>query len=120
VSTTIAELGKEIKREGAGSDDLDIARIKIGGGIVFGVIALIVIAGIAVASVAIATFPLSVTELKAAGATDALTLHNDLEEAWFNNVKDLAQIWIVALLVPLLATVIAYIFGKTTGETAQS
>ena len=120
MSTSIAELGREIKKEGGGSDELNITRLRIGGGIVLGVIALIVIAAIAVAAVAIATFPPSVTELKTAGASDALSLRSDLEENWFNNVKDLAQIWIVALLVPLLATVIAYIFGRTAGEAEQT
>jgi hypothetical protein len=32
--------------------------------------------------------------------------------AWFTEVKDLVQLLVVSLLVPLLATIIGYIFGR--------
>jgi hypothetical protein len=34
--------------------------------------------------------------------------------AWFSTIKDLIQLLVVSLLVPLLATVMGYIFGRHT------
>ena len=44
----------------------------------------------------------------------------DVRREWFSNVKDLLQLLVVSMLVPLLASVIGFIFGRqTAGEPAS-
>ena len=38
--------------------------------------------------------------------------YQQAQTAWFGTIKDLIQLLVVSLLVPLLATVIGYIFGR--------
>jgi hypothetical protein len=38
-----------------------------------------------------------------------------LREAWFSEIKDLIQLLVVSLLVPILATLLGYIFGRNEG-----
>lgn len=42
----------------------------------------------------------------------AVDAYNAMRTSWTNNVKDLLQILVVSLLIPLVATVIGYIFGR--------
>jgi hypothetical protein len=40
----------------------------------------------------------------------------DLREAWFSDIKDLIQLLVVSLLVPILATLLGYIFGRNESQ----
>jgi hypothetical protein len=68
------------------------------------------------------TYPPSLDELDARFTTDAeaaAKTYTDLRTAWTNNVKDLLQILVISLLIPLLATVIGYIFGRREAQEEQ-
>ena len=42
--------------------------------------------------------------------------YKEQRAAWGSEVKDLLQLLVVALLIPLLSTVIGYIFGRREGS----
>jgi hypothetical protein len=39
-----------------------------------------------------------------------------VRESWFSEIKDLIQLLVVSLLVPILATLIGYIFGRNEAQ----
>lgn len=43
-----------------------------------------------------------------------------LREGWYASVKDLLQLLVVSLLIPLLATLVGYIFGSQMGRAPDS
>jgi ABC-type spermidine/putrescine transport system permease subunit II len=45
--------------------------------------------------------------------------YREYQAAWFTQVKDLLQLLVVSLLVPLLATVIGYIFGRQVEQQTE-
>jgi hypothetical protein len=50
-----------------------------------------------------------------AGITEAgreLESYREYQMAWFGQIKDLLQLLVVSLLVPLFSTVVGYIFGR--------
>lgn len=119
MATDIAALQQEVEQEGGGTEEIEKARIEIGGRIVFGVIGLIVLAGIGIFYYANFTEPLSAQELKTLGADDFLDRAEELHTAWFNEIKDLGQLYIISLLIPVLTTLIGYIFGKAAASTSE-
>jgi hypothetical protein len=44
--------------------------------------------------------------------SSAVDAYKEAESTWFGQIKDLLQLLLVSLLVPLIATVIGYIFGR--------
>jgi hypothetical protein len=48
-----------------------------------------------------------------------LAAYQDLREDWFTDVKDLLQLLVVSLLIPLLATLVGYIFGRQLESSTQ-
>jgi hypothetical protein len=44
----------------------------------------------------------------------------DVRTEWFSEVKDLIQLLVVSLLVPTLATLLGYIFGRQTPGSGSS
>jgi hypothetical protein len=111
--TEIGNLPDEVAAGGSASD-YEKARMTIGGWIVGGLLLLIVLALGFIAAYAFTTEP-SVKETSSLIGTGTASLA-DLQEkrhaAWFSEIKDLLQILIVGLLVPLLATLIGYLFGR--------
>jgi hypothetical protein len=51
-------------------------------------------------------------------AGSELDSYREYQAAWFTQVKDLLQLLVVSLLVPLLATVLGYIFGRQVEREA--
>ena len=87
---------------------------------------LILIAGVFVwvGLYAYFTQPPSLSELRQAFPKDDATAvfdnYEKLQTAWFAQIKDLLQILVVSLLIPLVATVIGYIFGRRDDTADQS
>jgi hypothetical protein len=85
-------------------------------------IALIIFVFVWVALFAWLTYPPSLEEvdrLMPTNADAAVDSYATLRTAWINNIKDLLQILVVSLLIPLLATVIGYIFGRQREAEAE-
>ena len=87
---------------------------------------LTVIVMVALGLYAVLTYPTTgeIRELLRSGApvADVSQLTNQMRSEWISNVKDLAQLFLLTPIFPLLAAVIGYIFGRshTVGGTAQS
>ena len=105
----LEEVAKEANLK---AKDLDHARARWGVGLAWGVIALIAFVLILIGIYALATYPDPMRSHEYLGkAADPEELR-DLREGWFSNIKDLLQLLVVSLLVPLLATLVGYIFGR--------
>jgi hypothetical protein len=87
---------------------------------------LVLIAGVFlwVGVYAFFTQPPPLSELRQTFPNDDTTAvfdnYEKLQTAWFGQIKDLLQILVVSLLIPLVATVIGYIFGRREDTTDQS
>lgn len=97
----------------------ELARIQIGGWIVFAIGVLIIVAGLFITLYAAASKP-TLTDLKqAVPEADLFAAFKELRTAWFTEIKDLLQLTVVSLLVPALTTVIGYIFGRQEASTSE-
>lgn len=70
---------------------------------------------------ALMTQPPSLGKVKEFFPTDtakAFDSYERLRTSWLNQIKDLLQLLVVSLLVPLVATVIGYIFGRREAESS--
>jgi hypothetical protein len=94
-------------------------RVKIGGWTVGGVIFLILVVLGLISGYAVLSMPPSFEELRAAETQNPLETYKDLRSAWFGEIKDLLQLLVVSLLIPLVTTIIGYIFGRQTNQAAQ-
>jgi hypothetical protein len=122
MSTTLEDLKKGVEDQGAGTENIELEkqRIAIGGSLVWGILGLIVLAGVAIIVYAAASKPMTATELKSFdNITDPVGKASELHTAWFNEIKDLGQVYIVALLIPVLTALIGYIFGKSTAASSD-
>jgi hypothetical protein len=52
--------------------------------------------------------------------TEIVTLTKEMREAWLSDVKDLAQNFLLTPIMPLLAAVVGYIFGRSHSVSAKS
>lgn len=80
-----------------------------------GLLGLIVLILLLVGLFAWLTFPdepLVVAAGSGIKADDLARVVDEARRAWFTQIKDLLQLLIVSLSVPLLTTVIGYIFGR--------
>ncbi len=94
------------------AEDLDSQRIRQGFGLAWGLIALIGLVLVLVAIYAVATYPDIGSARAYFGRAASPSALRDLRDSWFSQIKDLLQLLVVSLLVPLLATLIGYIFGR--------
>jgi hypothetical protein len=79
-----------------------------------------VLAGLGVFVYAAATQPLDAAELQSfETVTDPIAKATELHIAWFNEIKDLGQVFIISLLIPILTSLIGYIFGKSVSASTQ-
>lgn len=65
------------------------------------------------------TYPPSLGKVKEFFPTDtakAFDSYERLRTSWMSQIKDLLQLLVVSLLVPLVATVIGYIFGRREAQ----
>jgi len=92
---------------------LERFRVRVGLQIAAAIFALILIVLVLIAIFAWQTFPdfAQLKELQPDGAK-AAELYRSEREQWFTQIKDLLQLLVVSLLVPVLSTVIGYIFGR--------
>jgi ABC-type spermidine/putrescine transport system permease subunit I len=99
---------------------LDRLRIKIGGWTVGAIISLIVVVLALVAAYAVATIPPELAEIhELEGKAGALEKYRQLRREWFGEIKDLLQLLVVSLLIPLVTTVIGYIFGRQADASTK-
>jgi hypothetical protein len=119
--TKIANLPGEAA-PGGKAKDAEIERLTIGGWIVGGLLLLIVLALGFIAAYAFRTEPdvKETTSLIGTGTASLAELQEKRHAAWFSEIKDLLQILIVGLLVPLLATLIGYLFGRQQQAAEES
>jgi hypothetical protein len=72
---------------------------------------------VALAVYAAVTYPTAadVKELFSAGGsnTELMGLTKELRGAWVSDIKDLAQLFLLTPIFPLLAAVVGYIFGRS-------
>jgi hypothetical protein len=120
VAKTLDDLGKDTKAEGAGTEEVNIEaeKLKIGWGLVWIIVGLMSVGVVLVIIVATISFPESVSQFKdllASSGADALKTYDAAYDKWFASVKDMAAIWVL-VFVPLLTTVIGYIFGEKAGK----
>jgi hypothetical protein len=94
-------------------------RVKIGGWTVGGVIFLILVVLGLISGYAVVSMPPSFEELQRAAVQNPLETYKDLRGAWFGEIKDLLQLLVVSLLIPLVTTIIGYIFGRQGDQAAQ-
>lgn len=95
-------------------------RVQIGGWTVGGIIGLILVVLCLVSLYAWRTAPPELSVLhELEGEETALATYRDLREAWFSEIKDLLQLLVVSLLIPLVTTVIGYIFGRQADAAAE-
>jgi hypothetical protein len=53
-------------------------------------------------------------------ATDAvMPTYQQLQAEWFSRLKDLGQLYVLTPLLPLLAVVLGYIFGRRSGQAME-
>jgi hypothetical protein len=94
-------------------DHVNADLAKLGLFIIYSLLGLIAIVLILVAADGAFTYP---SEADVARATpDPTKLFDNLALArstWFSQIKDLLELLVVSLLVPLVATVIGYVFGR--------
>ena len=105
-----AELFEEADKAATGGDvSLTEAGLKIVKWCLYLIVAVI----IGIGGFALATFPTpdGIASLASPG-TDKLDAYRQAQTLWFTQTKDLLQLLVVSLLVPLLASVIGYIFGR--------
>jgi ABC-type polysaccharide/polyol phosphate export permease len=97
------------------AEDLNSQRIRRAFGLAWGLIGLIGLVLLLVALFGLATYPDDEIALVRAGPDEEATLAaiQDLRDSWFSQVKDLLQLLVVSILVPLLTTLIGYIFGRS-------
>lgn len=75
---------------------------------------LIVLALIFVAVFAVVTYPdLAQIQDASGDQGNGLAAYAELRKEWFSNLKDLIQLLLVSMLVPVLSTLIGYIFGRS-------
>lgn len=122
MNTSIDVLASQASANGAGTREVELeaTRVRIGLGIVLSIVLLIVLVAAAIFVFALATFPPSAQEFRSflgSTAEVAQKAHDDRHAAWLGEIKDLVQLWIIALLIPLITTVIGYIFGRTVGDS---
>lgn len=77
------------------------------------ILALIAAVLIGIGAFGLLTYP-SIDQISNAvkDNTKAFEDYQQARAAWFSEVKDLIQLIVVSLLVPLLASVIGYVFGR--------
>jgi glycerol uptake facilitator-like aquaporin len=83
----------------------------IGGYVVAGLLGLILTILLLIALYAAFTKP-EIQEAKDLAPQNVATTYNEQRTAWFTEIKDLIQILVVSLFVPLLGTVVGYLFGR--------
>jgi ABC-type Na+ efflux pump permease subunit len=99
-------------------EPLPRARLLAGKHLAAGLLLLTAVVLVLIAIFAMLTYPSAAETRELAPACKAIQSGCDLLDAqdqrvatWFGNVKDLVQLLVVSLLIPLLATLIGYMFG---------
>jgi hypothetical protein len=110
-TVSIQGLDAELEREHVGAD-----LAKVGLQIVYWLVGLIGVVLVLVTLEAALTYP-SASDISSLSADRTKSFDNlqQARTAWFGQVKDLLQLMLVSLLVPLLSSVIGYIFGRRSG-----
>lgn len=99
------------------ASDLDRQRMLKGFALAWGLIGLIGLVLILIGIYAALTYPSPESAREYLGAAATPTDLRALHDSWFSEVKDLLQLLVVALLVPLLATLVGYIFGHQSASS---
>lgn len=101
-------------------------RLRTGARLAQWLLVLISVVLILIALFAWLTYP-SADETKALGCRESaetmcnlLDAHHQRTSAWFGNIKDLIQLLVVSLLIPLLATLVGYLFGGQAEQASSS
>jgi hypothetical protein len=106
----------ELPAEG-GAAEVEIKKLTVGGNVVVGLLLLVFAVLILVALYAAFTKP-EIQDAKDLAPQNVSATYKEQRTAWFTEIKDLLQILVVSLLVPLLATLVGYLFGRQ--QTAPS
>lgn len=122
---TVDEITVEEITEGVSSSkDVTPYLARIGFRLTIWLLGLIVVVFVWVGFYAYFTQPPTLSELREAfpdGDPDVvLDNYENLQTVWFGQIKDLLQLLVVSLLIPLVATVIGYIFGRREETAEQS
>jgi hypothetical protein len=119
---SIDEIAKRASLE-ADLTPLPRERLRAGAGLARGLLALTALVIVLIAVFAILTYPsfeevhrLALDCKPGTPGCDLLAAQQQRITAWFDDVKDLVQLLVVSLLIPLLATLIGYLFG---GQISQ-
>lgn len=106
---------ESIKRDalpgGSGASEVEKQKLLIGGYVVGGLLILIFAILLLIAVYAWFTKP-EIQEAKDLAPKNIAATYKEQRTAWFTEIKDLIQVLVVSLFVPLLGTVIGYLFGR--------
>lgn len=105
----------QLTREG-GANELEIKKLTIGGNVLLGLLLLILAILILVALYAAFTKP-EIQDAKDLAPNNMAATYKEQRTAWFTEIKDLLQLLVVSLTVPLLATLVGYLFGRQEGAS---
>jgi hypothetical protein len=89
---------------------IEIHRAQLGLKIVWGLLALVVLVLLLVSLFAWLTYPHAADYQGQAASVGGAV--DEARRTWFDDIKDLLELLVVSLIVPLVATVIGYIFGR--------
>lgn len=98
------------------AQELDHERLLKGFALAWGLIGLIALVLILIGIYAMSTYPDASAAHDYLGSSATPTDLRDLHDQWFSEIKDLLQLLVVSLLVPLLATLVGYIFGRQSAS----
>ena len=101
--------------EGETSSPVELRRAEIGLKLAQWLLGVVLFVLVLVGVFAALTYPESSAS---ASATDVPGSLEVLRATWFDQIKDLLQLLVVSLLIPLLATLIGYIFGREVGASS--
>lgn len=110
----VDELADEAKLT---AEELDRERMLKGFELAWGLIGLIGLVLVFVGIYAVLTYPSPATAHDYFGSAATPAGLRDLRDSWFSQVKDLLQLLVVSLLVPLLSTLVGYIFGRQSASS---
>jgi hypothetical protein len=120
-------IGRTAERFAADLRPLPRERLHLGSRLARWLVILTVIVLLLIGAFAWLTYP-SLDETRSLSAKCRISIQQscDLVEvqqqritSWFDNVKDLIQLLVVSLLIPLLATLIGYLFGHRGDEAPE-
>jgi hypothetical protein len=106
---------EQLPREG-GANEVEIKKLTIGGNVLIGLLVLILAILILVALYAAFTKP-EIQDAKDLAPNNMAATYKEQRTAWFTEIKDLLQLLVVSLTVPLLATLVGYLFGRQEGAS---